>query len=83
MSNEFYTARQVAERLSVQTAVVLGWIRSGGLRAVDVSNGARRKPRWRISDEALEEFIASRTAVSPLRSARRRRRRNSNVIEFF
>jgi hypothetical protein len=51
---------------------VLDWIRAGKLRAIDVSEGAGKKHRWRISPESLAEFEASRAVVPPVKPARRR-----------
>jgi len=76
----YSTPPQIAERLGVSPEKVQGWCASGKLRAVNVSDGSR--PRWKISPEALEEFLAgreSRPQVKPVR----RRRRAENMIQFF
>lgn len=57
------TPPQLAKQLGVQAEKVLGWIRSGELRAVNVADRACRRPRWRISAEAIEEFFRRREAV--------------------
>ena len=57
------TPPQFAKRLGVQAQKVLGWIRSGELRAVNVADRTGRRPRWRISAEAAEEFLRRREAV--------------------
>jgi excisionase family DNA binding protein len=57
------TPPQLAKQLGVQAEKVLGWIRSGELRAVNVADRASRRPRWRISAEAMEEFFRRREAV--------------------
>jgi hypothetical protein len=62
----------------VSSDTVLGWIRSGGLRAIDVTasgNGMRR--HFRITEEALQEFLGSREvrcSPSPRAAPARRRR---------
>jgi hypothetical protein len=62
----------VAARLLVDEHRVLTWIRSGRLRAIDVSEGSGAKARWRIMPEALDEFLVSREAVPlPKRNGRR------------
>jgi excisionase family DNA binding protein len=45
-----YTIQDLQRRYGVTVHTVLGWIRSGELRAVNVGRrrGAR-KPRWRIT----------------------------------
>jgi transposase len=64
--------REVAAHYQVTDGRVLTWIKSGRLRAIDVSEGAGRKHRWRVTPEALAEFEAARTAVPTPRASRRR-----------
>ncbi len=76
------SVRDVAERYAVSEHTVLGWIASGELRAFSVGRKAgAKKPRWRISEEALAVFELSRTP-NPL-PPRARRRKQSGVIEFY
>jgi excisionase family DNA binding protein len=75
--------RDICERYGVSEHTVLGWIRAGELRAVNVgrSPGAR-KPRWRISEQALADFEAARTTTPPPPRTRRGQRQ-PEVIEFY
>ena len=57
------TPPQLAKQLGVDAQKVLGWIRSGELRAVNVAERACLRPRWRISAEAIEEFLRRREAI--------------------
>jgi excisionase family DNA binding protein len=77
------TPPEVGKRLGVNAEKVLGWIRSGELRAVDVSihHGSGR-PRWRISEADLEDFLHARSAT-PAPKTRRRRSMVGNVKEYF
>ena len=78
-----YTVQDIQRRYGVAVHTVLGWIRSGELRAVNVGRqpGAK-KPRWRISQAALEAFEALRTpTVAQPRT--RRPKRSADVIEFY
>jgi excisionase family DNA binding protein len=77
------SVRDLCERYGVSEHTVLGWIRSGELRAVNVGRrpGAR-KPRWRITQETLEQFELARTPTPPPPRARRRKR-PPDVIEFY
>jgi excisionase family DNA binding protein len=77
------SVRDICERYSVSEHTVLAWIRSGELRAAHVGRklGAR-KPRWRISEEALAAFEALRTPTPPPPQTRRRKRPRG-VIKFF
>ena len=77
------SVRDVCERLGVNEHTVLGWIRSGELRAVNVGRRpGGKKPRWRITQEALEAFEQLRTAAPPAPRLRRRKR-PADVIEFY
>jgi excisionase family DNA binding protein len=81
----FLSVSQVAARLQVSSDTVLGWIRSGGLRAIDVTasgNGMRR--HFRITEEALQEFLGSREvrcSPSPRAAPARRRRETGSEQE--
>ena len=79
----FFTVQQIQERLAIKKIdAVYQLIRSGALRAVNVAVGPI-KPRWRISQEALDSFLRSREAVPPLPVVRRRKAKQSEVIQFF
>jgi len=75
------TPRQVGERLGVKPERVIGWLRSGKLRGINVSDGALR-PRFRIDPADLAIFEQRRAVVAPAKPSRRRRR-SADVIEFF
>jgi excisionase family DNA binding protein len=57
-----YTVRELCERYGVTVTTVLEWIRRRELTAINVGRrpGAR-KPRWRITQEALDAFEQRRT----------------------
>jgi hypothetical protein len=75
--------QDVCERFDVGPHTVLGWIRSGELRAFHVGRRPNaKKPRWRITQEALEAFELARTHTPPPSRAKRRRR-SADVIEFY
>ena len=78
------TVRDVCERYGVTEHTVLGWIRAGELKAINVGRrlGAG-KPRWRITPEALAAFEQLRTATPPPPPRTRRYRADSDVIEFY
>ena len=78
-----FTVQDIQRRYGVTVHTVLGWIRSGELRAVNVGRrlGAK-KPRWRVSQEALDAFEQLRTPASAQPTATRRKR-PSEVIEFY
>lgn len=81
-----YTVRDVAVRYEVREHQVLGWIRSGHLRAVDVSSRpGTGRPSWRIMPDALCEFESARSAQVPAKSARRQRQRarDAGFVRYF
>jgi excisionase family DNA binding protein len=77
------SVRNLCERYGVSEGTVLTWINRGELRAVNVGRrlGAK-KPRWRITQEALEAFELARTAT-PASPRASRRKRPAEIIEFY
>ena len=78
----FLTTSVVAKRLAVSTDQIVALIHAGHLRAINVA-ARSGKPRWRISTEAIDAFVAARTTTPPMPQTRRRKRRDPAVIEFF
>jgi excisionase family DNA binding protein len=54
---------EVAARLGTSTEHVLGLINRGRIKSVNIGHGSMR-PRHRITEEALDQFIAMRTKDS-------------------
>jgi excisionase family DNA binding protein len=71
-TEKWLTPPAVARQLGVTNSKVLTWIRSGHLRAVNLSD--RGRPRWKISPEDLAAFLESKsnraTAEPPKRTRR-------------
>jgi excisionase family DNA binding protein len=78
-----HSVRDLCERYGVSEHTVLGWIHSGELPAVNVGRrlGAK-KPRWRITQEAMEAFEQLRTHTPPPPRTRRKKQM-AGVIEFY
>jgi excisionase family DNA binding protein len=77
------SVRDLTERYGVSEHTVLAWIASGELRAVNVGRRpSAKKPRWRITQEALAAFEMARTPTPPPPKTRRRNR-PADVIEFY
>jgi excisionase family DNA binding protein len=77
------SVKDVIERYGVSEGTVLTWIKRGELRAVNVGRRpGTKKPRWRITEEALQAFELARTTTPPLPRAPRRKR-PAEVIEFY
>jgi hypothetical protein len=81
MPHDSFTPNQLARRYGIGIHKVLGWIRSGELRAVNVAQDAARRPQWSILPEDLAAFENRRRAAPVVKPARRRK--NAAVIEFF
>jgi excisionase family DNA binding protein len=78
------TVRDVMNRFGVTQGTVLGWIRSGELKAVNVGRSpGKKKPRWRISSDAIVAFEASRAAAQAPAPKQRPRRSQPDVVEFY
>jgi hypothetical protein len=77
-----YHVKDVAGRSCVTVGRVLSWIKSGKLRALDVSEGDGKRARWRITPEALAEFEATRT-FTPAPRTRRRRSASGWQFQYF
>ncbi len=77
------SVRDICERYGVSEHTVLGWIRSGELRPVNVGRRlGTKKPRWRITQEALAAFELARTHTPPPPRTKRRKR-PADVIQFY
>jgi transposase len=77
-----YSVRDLCERFGVGEHTVLGWIRSGAVAAVDVSRKPGGRPKWRVTQAALEAFERSRTPTPPAPRGRRKKR-PADVVEFY
>lgn len=79
------TVPQIAERLHVKAEIVLAWIKSGELVAIDVSRNRKTLPRWRITLEALQAFVDSRSSVKPVKASKPRRKKpcDPGFVEYF
>jgi excisionase family DNA binding protein len=83
MSSTTLSVRDLVERYGVGEHTVLAWIASGQLRAMNVGRRpGTKKPRWRITQQALDQFELARTATPPPPRARRKKR-PADVIQFY
>jgi hypothetical protein len=72
------TPPDIAKQLGVATGKVLGWIRTGELKALNLANRGCRRPRYSVSPEALEEFERARAVVPNCDAGKKRRLRRQN-----
>jgi transposase len=80
-----HSVADLCERYGVDEHTVLGWIRSGELRAINVGRTpAGKRPRWRVTAEALAAFeLARESGCNPTPQPKRRRKAESEVIKFY
>ena len=79
-----YTVRDICNRFGVHEQTVLAWIHAGELKAVNVGVApGKKKPRWRVTQEALTAFEASRQATPPPPARTRSRKQQTGVVEFY
>ena len=76
------TPPEVGRRLRIKAARVISLIRSGELRASDLSSAGSRRPRFRISPVDLQIFLDRRSAT-PVAKAPRRRLKNDGITQYF
>jgi len=78
-----YIPREVAEIFRVSEEKVLRWIASGELVAFNVAASTSGRPRWRITQEALDDFIRTRSATPPPQKPTRRKRQRAEVQQWY
>ncbi len=80
----FLSAPAVADRLGIGHDKVLAFIRYGSLPAIDVSlTPGKGRPRYRISEEAIEQFLADRRVGKPRCKCKRRRKTKKHIIKYL
>ena len=77
------TPADVAQRLNCSTRLVRDLIISGTLPAVDVSRPGSRKPRYRVSETDILVFEQRRLVRTVPATKRKRKKKHTNVMEFF
>ena len=81
-----YSVKDICNHYSVNEHTVLTWIRNGELKAINVGvTPAKKKPRWRITEEALKAFELLRSSAPPSPPPPRARRRQlpTDIIELI
>jgi excisionase family DNA binding protein len=77
------TPPAVARQLRVHPEKVRAWILRGELSAFNLADRIGGRPRWRISEADLADFLRRRAASPGPRIRRRRRREVSNFIRYY
>ena len=63
------SVHDIAQRYAVSQHTVLRWIRTGDLRAIDVSRSRGGRPAWRVTQESLQAFEALTTGEAKSEAA--------------
>jgi hypothetical protein len=66
------TPPQIAQMLAVDVHGILAAIRAGRLVAIDVRRPGATRPRYRVSPEALDDYLRLLRVVPPPRRPARR-----------
>ena len=77
-----FGVKDLCERFAVGEHTILGWIKRGELRAINVSRKQVGRPKWRITSEALAAFEQLRTAAPPPTRTRRRKQPNEPILFY-
>jgi hypothetical protein len=64
----YFNPAQVAEMWGISHDKVLGFIKSGELRAFNVASKSSRRPQFKIPSDALREFEEQHSGRDPARS---------------
>ncbi len=78
-----FTPPELAKLMGIQSMKIIGWIRSGELRAINLATKRGGRSRWRIKAADWAAFEEARTAKPPTRPMRRPRRSNPPVKNYF
>jgi excisionase family DNA binding protein len=80
----YLTPPQIAKQLHVDPAKILRWIGRGELAGINVAEKLGGRPRWRISRENLDSFLAGRTnRPATTGKPRRRQRQAVGFVKYF
>ena len=61
-AQSFLSPPQVAERLGISSEKVIGWLLAGELKGSNLAARTNGRPRYRISEDDLADFLECRSA---------------------
>ena len=77
------TPAEVATLWNCSVDHVLDLIRSKRLVGFSLSKPGSKRPRWRVSADAIAAYEAQNQAQVALKPTRRKRKRDEAVIQFY
>jgi hypothetical protein len=78
-----FTPPELARRWRVKDSKIVAWITAGELHAINVANKGARRPRYRISPDAVQAFELMRSVMPPPKVTRRRRNADRPRKNYF
>lgn len=78
-----FTPPEIAKRWGCKPGRVVTLIKSGRLAGFSLSPEDCKRKRWRVMLSEVERFERGEPAVTAAKPSRRKRRRNTEVFEFF
>jgi transposase len=79
-----FTIKQLCERYRAGEHTVLGWIRTGELKAINIAkNIGGSRPTWRVTQDAVEAFERLRSSAPEPKRKGNRRRETVDVIDRY
>jgi len=63
-TRRYLTPPEIARSYGTNACKIIGWIRRGELRAINVAETTDTRPKFRVKIEDLEAFEARRAAVA-------------------
>ena len=64
-ANEFLTPPELARHIRTDPATIRDWCRKNILHAVDTRADGAKRPRWKITQAAWENFARMRAGMAP------------------
>jgi len=74
---------QLAVRYGCDVHKILGLIKTGDLKAINVATNLNGRPRYLIDERDVEAFERRRSVQAPSPTPPRRRAKDPAIIEFF
>ncbi len=78
---EYLSPPKIAKRLGVSCEKVIGWILAGELRGSNLAARADGRPRYRVAESDLAEFLDRRNAA--VQPTMPRRRKPATARRFY
>lgn len=73
VAGRWLTPPEIARQLGIDPSKVVAWIRRGELVAANLAEHRGGRPRFRVSPDALQQFLVGRQTTPEPKPVRRRR----------